>query len=71
VCVKAPEIYHPSHRHGVQSEAYSFGVLMYELCMGERPYSATLWPDMEVADGEDFWAAARRRQGGQSIFKGE
>ena len=34
-----PELFWETHRHGVPSEGFSLGVLLYELCTGARPYA--------------------------------
>ena len=39
----APEIFEVGHWHGVSSEAFSFGILMYELATGERPLPSDMW----------------------------
>jgi serine/threonine protein kinase len=69
---QAPELYSADHAHGVASESFSLGVVLFELATGFRPYNADRLASLEHLNHDEigFWHAADALQDNDDIRSG-
>lgn len=62
----------PPHTHGVPSDGFSLGVLLYEISTGELPYPLHAWQDALATSNQDtvFYNKAEKAAEGMLRFKG-
>ena len=52
------------------AEAFSFGVLLYELCTGKRPFSSDAWQRITKGGPEGYWDRANNTYAESKLFQG-